>query len=239
MSNSHISFITGLLFLTFACCLTESLAGGPSQGCQPYPPSCSAPVPGPYGPAQPTPSLNVPRHDPSFPGPVRVGSCEPRLVPLTYREEGPVRSIVVNAVGLLKATIQLPFKVIEAVLPTARTATCAPVCNRPQSPCRGNPTPSGVCPSSPVSACRVQPAACAPPGPVVGPLPRQATTPGCCGPQLPPQLVQEHRFSAAEPNNLLQDIFNLPRTIIQSGRWFGNLFSDSPNNPYSCGQVRP
>ncbi len=239
MSSSHISLITGMLFLTFACCLTESLAGGPPQGCQPYPPSCCAPVPSPRGPAEPGACQNFPAQYRQIPAPVKVAPCGPRLVPLTYREEGPVRSIVINAVGLLKATIRLPFKVIEAVIPVNRPKPCAPACVGAPYPCRGNPMPSGFCPTPPVSACSVQPAACAPSGPVVGPLPRQATMTGC-GPQLPPQLVQEHRFPAAEPNNLLQGIVNIPGAIVRDDRWFGDLFRDGPNGPYSCGRpVRP
>jgi|GEM_PF-4585434 len=166
-------------------------------------------------------------------------SCEPKLVPLTYREEGPVRSIVVNAIGLLKATIQLPFKAIEAVLPVNRQQTCAPVCGRPQPPCYGNPMPPQFCPSPPIPACGVRPTACAPLAPCVGPLPRQDANIGCGGPQLPPQLVQEHRLPPVEPNNLLQGILNLPGDIVQSGRWFGDMFSGPPSNPYPYGQVKP
>ncbi|MFA6224453.1 MAG: hypothetical protein WC647_19305 [Desulfomonilaceae bacterium] len=137
---------------------------------------------------------DVPQSCQTFPS-----SCEPKLVPLTYKEEGPVRSIVINAVGLLKATIQLPFRAIEAVLPVNRSMPCAPQC------------------------------------PVVGPLPRKAAN-GCGGFQLPPQLVQEHRLPPVEPNNLLQGLVNIPGAIARDDRWFGDLFRDNPNGPYSYGR---
>ncbi|MGC8659479.1 MAG: hypothetical protein ACP5U1_10440 [Desulfomonilaceae bacterium] len=238
MSSSHISLITGMLFLSFVCCLAESLAGDLPQGCQPYPQSCCAPVLSPRSPAEPGSCQNFPAQYRQVPAPVEVAPCSPRLVPLTYREEGPVRSIVINAVGLLKATIQLPFKAIEAVIPVNRSKPCAPACAGVPYPCRGNPVQSRVCTCPPISACEFQPAACAPPGPVVAPLPRQAATFGC-GPQLPPQLVSEHRLPPVEPNNLLQGIVNIPGAIVRDDRWFGDLFRDTPNGPYSCGQVRP
>jgi hypothetical protein len=238
MFRLPLSLIVIFSFFLVTSGFPEALASDVPPGCQPLFPSFSAPAPGPCGPAQPNSSTNARKHEPSFSRPVKVGSCEPRLVPLTYREEGPVRSMVINAVGLLKATIQLPFKAIEAVLPVNRSKPCAPVCGRPQPPCCGNPMPPKFCPSAPIPACGVGPVACAPQGPVVGPLPRQTTTPGC-GPQLPPQLVQEHRFPPVEPNNLLQGILNLPGTIVQSGRWFGDMFSESRDKPSQYGQVTP
>ena len=114
MSQTHQSLIIGLSLLIVVGCFTELPAGGIPQGCQPYPPSCCVPVLAPCGPAQSRPG----------PPPVKVAACRPKLVPVTYREEGPVRSVVINAVGLLRATIQLPFKVIEAVIPVNRSKLC-------------------------------------------------------------------------------------------------------------------
>jgi len=240
MSKTHQSLIIGLSLLIIIGCFTESPGGGAPQVCQPAAPSCCAPVPAPCGPAQYGACQNFPSQYRPVPPPVKVTSCQPRLVPLTYREEGPVRSIVINAVGLLKATIQLPFRAIEAVLPVNRSMPYAPVCGRPQPPCCGNPMPPKFSPSPPIPACGVRPAACAPQGPVVGPLPRQDANIGCGGPQLPPQLVQEHRLPPVEPNNLLQGIVNIPGTIVRDDRWFGDLFRETPNGPYSCGRpVRP
>ncbi|MFH0958584.1 MAG: hypothetical protein V1897_07750 [Pseudomonadota bacterium] len=239
MSQTHQSLIMSLLLLIVIGCFTESQGGGVPQVCQPAAPSCYAPVPAPCGPAQPAACQNFPSQYRPVPPPVKVTSCQPRLVPLTYREEGPVRSIVINAVGLLKATIQLPFRAIEAVLPVNRSKPCAPVCGRPQPPVCGNPMPPTFCASPPIPACGVRPVACAPSAPCVGPLPRQAA-PNCCGPQLPPQLVQEHRLPPVEPNNLLQGIINVPGAIVRDDRWFGDLFRDNPNGPYACGRpVRP
>lgn len=239
MSQTHQSLIISLSLLIIIGCFTESRGGGVPQGCQPAAPSCCAPVPAPCGPAQPGACQNFHAQYRPVPPPVRLGSCEPRLVPLTYREEGPVRSIVINAVGLLKATIQLPFKAIEAVLPVNRSKPCAPVCVGPPPQCPPCPVPARICGPCPPPGCRMVPAACAPPAPCVGPLPRQAAPNGCCS-QLPPQLVQEHRLPPVEPNNLLQGIINLPGAVVRDDRWFGDLFRADPNGPYSCGRpVRP
>jgi hypothetical protein len=238
MFRLPLSLIGIFSFFLVASGFPEALAGDVPQGCQTAAPSYCASVPAPRGPAQPEACQTFPSQYRQVPAPVKVGSCQPRLVPLTYREEGPVRSIVINAVGLLKATIQLPFKAIEAVLPVDRTKPTAPLCVRPHPPCCANPMPPKFRPSAPIPACGVVPVACAPPAPCVGPLPRQTTTPGC-GPQLPPQLVQEHRFPPVEPNNLLQGILNLPGTIVQSGRWFGDMFSESRDKPSQYGQVTP
>jgi hypothetical protein len=235
MSQKFTTLAIVLVLFIVIGCIAETPAGGMPQGCQ-VAPSCCVPVHTPCSPVQPAAFQNFPAQYRPVPAPVKVGSCEPRLVPLPYREEGPVRSIVINAVGLLKATIQLPFRAIEAVLPVNRPKPCAPVCGRPQLPCCGNPIPPQICPSPPIPACGVRPAACAPQGPVVGPLPRQDANIGCGGPQLPPQLVQEHRLPPVEPNNLLQGIINLPGAVVRDDRWFGDLFRDNPNGPYSCGR---
>lgn len=221
MSRASQSLIISLSLLIVVGCFTESTAGGVPQVCQPA--ACQ----------------NFPGQYRQVPTPVKIGSCEPKLVPLTYREEGPVRSIVINAVGLLRATIQLPFKAIEAVLPVNRPKPCAPVCGRPQTQCPPFPVPARIGSPCPPPGCRMVPATCAPQGPVVGPLPRQDANIGC-GPQLPPQLVQEHRMPPVEPNNLLQGLINVPGAIVRDDRWFGDLFRDNPNGPYSCGRpVRP
>ena len=240
MSQTHQSLIISLSLLIIIGCFTESPGGGVPQGCQPAAPSCCAPVPAPCGPAQPGACQNFPSQYRPVPPPVKVGSCEPRLVPLTYREEGPVRSIVINAVGLLKATIQLPFKAIEAVLPVNRSKPCAPVCGGPPPPCPANPMPPEFCPSPPSRRVVV------PRSPALrrvlswGHCLVRTRLIGCGGPQLPPQLVQEHRLPPVEPNNLLQGIINIPGAIVRDDRWFGDLFRADPNGPYSCGRpVRP
>jgi hypothetical protein len=239
MSRASQSLIITLPLFLIIGCFTESPAGGMPQGCQPTAPSCCVPVPTPCSPVQPAACQNFPAQNRQVPPPVKVASCEPKLVPLTYREECPVRSIVINAVGLLKATIQLPFRAIEAVLPVNQPKPFAPVCVRPQPPCCANPMPPKFCPSPLIPACGVRPIVCAPQGPVVGPLPRKAAN-GCGGPQLPPQLVQEHRLPPVEPNNLLQGIISLPGAVVRDDRWFGDLFRDYLNGPNSCaGAVRP
>lgn len=238
MFRLPLNFIAIFLSLLTTVGFSEAQAGGAPQGCQPLPQPRYGPNFSACGAAQTINRPNACQHVRSFPEPVYDGPCKPKLVPVTYREEGPVRSVVINAIGLLKSTIQLPFKAIEAILPTAPTRSGDPNCIRPQTPCQGNPAPPGFFQSAPVPACSFQPVVCAPPSPALGPIPSQTTTPGC-GPQLPPQLVQETRYSVVEPANLLEGLLNVPKAIVQSGRWFGDLFSSGSGAPYRYGQLRP
>lgn len=240
MFRLPLNFIAIFLSLLTTVGFSETQAGPAPQGCQAFPQPCYGPNFSACGAAQTITRPNTRQHSRSFPEPVYNGPCKPKLVPVTYREEGPVRSIVVNAVGLVKSTIQLPFKAIEAIFPVSwsQQQSGVPRYNGPQSYCQGNPAPPCRIEPYPIPPCGLQPAVCAPPSPALGPLPSQATTPGC-GPQLPPQLVKEHRLPPVEPNNLLQGIVNIPGAIVRDDRWFGDLLRDGPNAPYSCGQVRP
>jgi hypothetical protein len=239
MFRLPLNFIAIFLSLLTTVGFSETRAGLVPQGCQPLRQPCYGPNFS-CGPATISATSNATQNSRLFPESVYDGPCTPKLVPVTYREEGPVRSIVVNAVGLLKSTIQLPFKTIEAIFPVSWSQQQAgvPNYNGPQAPCPGNPVRLRRLQHPPIPACGFQPAVCAPPSPALGPIPSQATTPGC-GPQLPPQLVQESRYPVVEPANLLEGLLNVPKTIVQSGRWFGDLFSGGSGAPYPYGQERP
>ncbi|MGC8602979.1 MAG: hypothetical protein ACP5VS_04740 [Desulfomonilaceae bacterium] len=241
MSRDLLIVIAIILLTLGSCRFFEAQAGPSPEGCQICPRQCYGPNPSVCGSGQYIDRSSHQKHYQPFSRRIPVGPCQPRLVPVTYREEGPIRSIVINAVGLLASTIQLPFRAIEAILPVtwSRQQAVVPNYNGPQSPCAGN-TPILRRPQpTPIPPCGHHAAICAPPSPDLGPIPSQPTTPAC-GTQLPPQLVRESNYPSLEPADLLQGVLRLPQTIIQSGRWFGDMSSTNPGNPYPYGQqTRP
>jgi hypothetical protein len=180
----------------------------------------------------------APATAPSPPVPVRVDiavrpeGCDRRhLVPVVYRDPGFLGPIVCYSVGLVGATIAAPFRVAEMLCPLD-----APAC-RPKQRCGPSTRPLGcgypprvsppVTPKCPVPLAQPAPPccpvlACAPTGPSVAPLPPCGPPPSC-GPNLPPALVEEYQFPQFEPQNVLSGIWNLPGSLIRTGRFAGDL----------------
>lgn len=157
------------------------------------------------------PPASVPR---AFPVRVEVAvkpdlGCKPELAPVAYRDPGPLRPLIANAVGLVGSTIALPFRLIETVLPLPS-----------QGPC-----------GSPSLRCPPPPAACRPFGPSIAPLPGPAGQ-RPCGPQLPQRLVQDRENPPCEPNSLLGGILGFPSRLVERGRLWGDLGRDSASPTY-------
>ena len=171
---------------------------------------------------------------------VRPEECDQRYpVPVVYRDPGFLGPIISHSVGLVGAAIAAPFRVAEMLCPLEAPACppmqlCGPT-SRPLS-CGyrppANPSFPRTCSApitQPVYPCR-QLLACAPPGPSVAPLPPCAA-PQPCGPNLPPALVEEYQFPQFEAQNLLSGIWNLPGSLIRSGRLTGDIHKTSPCGP--------
>ncbi len=164
-------------------------------------------------------------------------ACGSKLVPLYFDDPGPVRPIVQHVVGLVGATVALPFRVAEILCPLP-WQDCAPVTAVPCGPVPVPPTTLSDCYPIPQRACRMPPAClapvvCAPCGPAVAPLPPALCLPPCA-PNVPPALVEEYQFPQVEPQNLLSGIWNLPGNIIRSGRFAGDIHNAHPCAPPIC-----
>lgn len=67
------------------------------------------------------------------PGISRGPESQQGLIPLSLRDQGPVRPIVHNTVGLLGALVAAPFRLLETVVPVSSPPPAgAPQCARPQ-----------------------------------------------------------------------------------------------------------
>jgi hypothetical protein len=179
---------------------------------------------------------------PSPPMPVRVDiavrpeECDQRHpVPVVYRDPGFLGPIISHSVGLIGAAIAAPFRVAEMLCPLEAPA-CPPKqrCGPTSRPLNcGYPPPaapqfSPKCPApitQPVSCRPVL--GCAPPEPSVAPLPPCASPPPC-GPNLPPGLVEDYHLPQSESQNLFSGIWNLPGSLIRSGRLTGDIPKTPP-----------
>jgi hypothetical protein len=175
-------------------------AGTSPVGCANTVPSCQPAARGttrPFPvPAQPAP-VSYPRE---YSAPTRQeAACGTRLVPVEFRDPGPVKPLVGHLIGATGAAVALPFRILESLCPI-RCQPCpapAPPCG--QTGCSSHAFPVGppvpqysrpVAACAPVSACP-RPLTCAPCGPEVAPLPSSASPPPC-GPQIPPALLREY-----------------------------------------------
>lgn len=181
------------------------------------------------------------RYGPSRTVPVRVEvavrpepCCDSRRIPVAFRDPGPLQPIISSGVGLVGSLLAAPFRVAEMFcsLPQQtckplRAPSCgprypappmAPVCHPVHAPCFSGP-----------HTC-LHPAACAPLGPAVVPLPPAPCAPRC-GPNVPPRLVEESQFPQYEAQDLLSGIWNLPGTLIRTGRLAGDIHKTSPCGP--------
>jgi hypothetical protein len=191
----------------------------------------------------PCPSGEV-RYGPSRTMPVRVEvavkpefPCDGRRIPVMFRDPGPLQPIISHGVGLIGATIAAPFRIAEALCPCPQQ-TCKPARALPCGPMPPAPPMSPVChPAhapcvSDPHACP-QPVAWAPVGPTVAPLPSASCAPRC-GPNVPPRLVEEYQFPQYEAQDLLSGLWNLPGTLIRTGRVAGDIHKDAPCAPPVC-----
>lgn len=159
-------------------------------------------------------------------------------VPVVYRDPGFLGPIISHSVGLIGSAIAAPFRVAEMLCPLEAPACppsrwCGPT-SRPRNcgyPPPAAPQFSPQCPApitQPVSCRPVL--GCAPPGPSVAPLPPCAALPAC-GPNLPPALVEEYQFPQLESQSLFSGIWNLPGSLIRSGRLAGDIHKTPPCGP--------
>jgi hypothetical protein len=140
----------------------------------------------------------------------------PRLVPIQYREPGPIKSVVSRAVGLVTAVTAAPFQLAEQFVPlpspiaTPRNVACGPVtCAAPPVP----PGPACVGPRA-VTCPHIEP--------TIAPLPPVACAPSCA-PKLPPSALKEHEYPPLEGSNLLAGVLLLPVRLLETGRVLGDL----------------
>lgn len=185
----------------------------------------------------PSPPVSVPHRT----MPVRVDiSVAPEEsgqgpVPVVYRDPGFLRPIIGHSVGLIGAAVAAPFRVAEMLFPSPGKGCPPKQCCGP-APGRTNcnygpqviPHAGGCFPPVQSQGCIPSGAfGCAPPGPRVAPLPPCPSIPRC-GPNLPPALVEEYMFPAREQQDLISGIWNLPGTIIRTGRFSGDIGRTAP-----------
>jgi hypothetical protein len=160
--------------------------------------------------------------------------CGPKLVPLYFRDPGPVKPVIQHIVGLAGATVALPFRMAETLCPLPQYTwgpTIMPSCQ--PIPCV--PPTLSLCAPTPPPSCSVAPTCfpplvCRPVGPCVAPLPPAPCRPPC-GPNLPPALVGEYWFPQYEAQDLLSGIWNFPGRLIRMGRFAGDIHKTSPCAP--------
>ena len=82
------------------------------------------------GALAPSPCGEV-RHRPSPAMPVRVEVavkpeplCDPRRIPVRFRDPGPFQPIIYSGVGLVGATVAAPFRLLETLIPCGRQQPC-------------------------------------------------------------------------------------------------------------------
>jgi len=201
-------------------------------------PGCAAPPYCPPGASAAAPSRPMPvRVDIA----VRPEAFDQRYpVPVVYRDPGFFGPIVQHSVGLVGAVVAAPFRVAEMLCPLEASACpqrkqCGPPpcamnqgCSRPAAP----PQWVGKCPmpiTQPMPPCPPV-MTCAPTGPSVAPLPPGLCAPPC-RPNFPPKLLEEYQFPQFEAQDLLSGIWNLPGTLIRTGRVAGDMHGTSPCAP--------
>ncbi len=154
----------------------------------------------------------------------------PPLVPVEIRDVGPIKPIIVHTVGLAGAIIAAPFRLLEAVAPTARRGdppSASAVCQYPSNACI-----TGIPPSPPIRI----------PGYFSGPVPNgyglgigqripawggASQSQSYAREQYPPSTL-ENRFPQLEPQTLLGGIVKFPSTMVTQGRILGDLGSQQP-----------
>lgn len=156
--------------------------------------------------------------------------CGPKLVPLYFRDPGPIKPIIQHIIGLAGATVALPFRMAETLCPLPQKM-CGPTIVPPCRPIAPVPPELPVCGQPPVPPCSAAPACltplvCGPVGPAVAPLPPVPCGPPC-GPNLPPGLVEEYQFPQLEAQDLLSGIWNFPGRLIRNGRFAGDIHKTS------------
>jgi hypothetical protein len=212
--------------------------------------------------AQPCPppirKCGYPPQKPRFRAP--VPPCERGLAPVQLRDPGPVKPLIGHAVGLLGATLALPFRLLETLVPNPELKSCGP---KPP-PCRVLPPrgyrPAPYCPPNPgLAKCKypvmppnrpmcmpgqaplnppmcAPPRTCAPVGPSVAPFPRASCGRPAFGlPYIPPAISKEAAsFPPVEPQSLLGGIVNFPSRLRERGRVIGDMNAqpDSKCRPY-------
>ena len=209
---------------------------------QPVARTVSVQVPVPCAPpVLPPCSSGEVRYGPSRTLPVRVEvavkpetACDNRQLPVRFRDPGPLQPIISCGVGLVGSALAAPFRLAEMFCPLPprpckpmRAPSCGPMhpgppmspaCYPMLLPCLGGP-----------HAC-LQPAACAPVGPCVAPLPPASCAPRC-GPNLPPRLVEEYQFPQYEAQDLLSGVWNFPGMLIRTRRFAGDIHKTPPCAP--------
>jgi hypothetical protein len=214
---------------------------------QPVARSVQVQVPLSCGPGalSPSPCGEV-RYRPSPAMPVRVEVavkpeplCDPRRIPVRFRDPGPFQPIIYSGVGLVGATIAAPFRLLETLFPCGRQQPCpGPFLRAGCAPPGPSVPPGGfgvpcfpgnvrkVCMPQP-PACGMPPGACPPPGPSIAPLPSApCPSPYACA--VPPRMVQDNPLPYWEPQSLLGGLWNLPGTLLSSGRLTGDLGKPTP-----------
>jgi hypothetical protein len=226
----------------------------PQQPVQPVARSVQVTVPVPAAPERCRPPAPFPPHPCAPPAPpaaapprtmpVRVEvSVRPeahdqqRLVPVFYPDPGFMGPIVSHSFGLVGATIAAPFRVAEMLIPLA-SPPCRPMpkCGPPPSAMNcgfQRPAPPSFVPQCPVPVTRpastcVPGIACAPPGPSMAPLP-PAAGPAPCQPFIPPALVEREEEPPCAPQSLLGGLVSLPSSVLERGRFMGDIGSTSEN----------
>jgi len=175
----------------------------------------------------------VPCAPPVLP-PCPPGKVPCRMVPVCFRDPGPLQPIICNSVGLVGAAVAAPFKLAEMLCPLP-PKPCKPMEAPSCGPRHPGPPMAPACYPMPLPQfCGPHgcppPVACAPVGPAVAPLPRAFCAPPC-GPNIPPRLVEEYQFPQYEAQDLLSGIWNIPGTLIRTGRLAGDIHKTSPCGP--------
>jgi hypothetical protein len=237
-----------LLTAFVVCCSVSfdaSYAGGPcfppastqlGNPCPPAPPYCQ-PAPQPQARSCPMPQQpaygTYPRK--CTPPPLPEPTCSPRLVPVQFRDPGPVQPIMAHLTGLVGATVALPLRIAETLCPVPVKSCRPPVsaCRPPQCAPRQMPACAPPPCAAPMPSCGA-PApyppmlACEHGGPCVAHLP--PCSPPSCGPQIPPALLREYEFAPLEPQALLTGLWNLPARMARGARFTGDVMK-----PAACG----
>ena len=241
----------------------------PPQAPQPVAKTIDIKVPVPYPPHQvclphvarcgsmpPCVPQSVCRHPKPSQMPVRVEvsirpekPCDPKLVPLRYRDPGPIRPVVEHTVGFIGSAIALPFRTLEMFVGRCKKCPpkpCAPLCMPAPMACGprivkcGPPTcPPPVrlgiptCGPPPCPPPCPIPMSCVPTGPSVGPLP--CTGPyQPCSPNIPPEIMRDAcEFPPLESKGLLSGAYYFPGRLLQRGRFRWRRSCGGPPPP--CG----
>ncbi len=222
MSRFVNVYMLAIVCLAISCLTIMSHAGDSTDLVRgPVPNTCSYPMPGQFPSVN---TMNTVRQSHGYPSGNYHSSGEDKLVPVTYVEPGPIRAVAFYAVGLIKATIAAPFKLVETVIPLGKKTDCHPVA---RGPVCAPPAQSQALPTN--ASCAPVPVGCGPPSPYLGPRPR-SNAQNNCGPNLPPQVVKEYEFPPKESDNLLSGLWNLPATLVRQGRFTGDLFRNDSNS---------